>query len=399
MGCNFTFVHAADLHLGSRFWGISLKDPDLGKRLFESTFESFRRIIDLTKEKADFLVISGDAFDESTMTLRTKLRFCEEIKRLGTKPVFLVKGNHDFGDSWADSIPFPSNVHLLRDSPQSMTLNFRNETVEIVGMSYGTQHTSENIASKLSGNPDAFTIAVLHCSVSDVAESGDYAPCSVSDMLGKNIDYWALGHIHKRMVLRESSPCIVYPGNIQGRSPKETGEKGCYLVSVKDGNVEKEFVPTQSVIWQDIEADITGIASADALIGRVRQMSRPGSIISLTYVGRGPLDRTVRADPQGIADQISSLTGCPVSVRGIETRPDIDLDAERNGATLVSEIIRTADMYSGKSGEELLRVLLECRPAAEVRNYLAWFAESGKLNALVKEAEMDAIDRVTGGSR
>ncbi len=40
----------------------------------------------------------------------------------------------------------------------------------------------------------------------------------------KGFDYWALGHIHKRQLLAES-PSIYYPGNIQGRNRKESGEK------------------------------------------------------------------------------------------------------------------------------------------------------------------------------
>ena len=46
----------------------------------------------------------------------------------------------------------------------------------------------------------------------------------------KDSDYWALGHIHKRQIVHEK-PYIVYPGNIQGRQIKETGEKGCSLVT------------------------------------------------------------------------------------------------------------------------------------------------------------------------
>ena len=31
--CDFTFIHCADLHLGSRFWGLNRKDPELAKSL------------------------------------------------------------------------------------------------------------------------------------------------------------------------------------------------------------------------------------------------------------------------------------------------------------------------------------------------------------------------------
>ena len=77
MGAHFRFVHCADLHLGSRFKGVSVRDPAMGERMTESVFESFGRIVDLARsEKADFMVIAGDAFDESTITPATRHRLC-----------------------------------------------------------------------------------------------------------------------------------------------------------------------------------------------------------------------------------------------------------------------------------------------------------------------------------
>ena len=60
MGAHFRFVHCADLHLGSRFRGVSSKDPAMGERMTESVFQSFSRIVDLAiSEKADFMVIAA----------------------------------------------------------------------------------------------------------------------------------------------------------------------------------------------------------------------------------------------------------------------------------------------------------------------------------------------------
>ena len=69
-------------------------------------------------------------------------------------------------------------------------------------------------------------IGVLHTSAEDPGEHETYAPCQVGALRLKGYDYWALGHIHARRVLRER-PWVVFPGNLQGRHPKETGAKGC----------------------------------------------------------------------------------------------------------------------------------------------------------------------------
>ena len=80
----------------------------------------------------------------------------------------------------------------------------------------------------------AFTIGLLHANVGGNTDHALYAPCSLEDLAQSGIDYWALGHVHTRQVLRERTPTVVYPGNPQGRHPNETGARGVYLVEVDD---------------------------------------------------------------------------------------------------------------------------------------------------------------------
>jgi DNA repair protein SbcD/Mre11 len=61
-----------------------------------------------------------------------------------------------------------------------------------------------------------------------------YAPCTVDDLRRFGYDYWALGHIHAAEIVSRD-PWIVFPGNLQGRSVRETGAKGAVRVTVEDG--------------------------------------------------------------------------------------------------------------------------------------------------------------------
>ena len=395
MGCDFSFIHAADLHLGSRLRSLSSSDPELGSEVYESIFGSFARIIDAGIKESDFMVISGDLFDEAFMTPRTKNRLCEEAARYG-KPVFIVKGNHDFGDQWEETIPYPPNVHLFPGEPRVMRMNIRGRKVEVAGVSYAEWHTSENLAVKLKGSPDAYTIAVLHCSLKEIADSGDYAPCSLNDLSGRNIDYWALGHIHKRTVVREHGPAVVYPGNIQGRNVRETGEKGCYLVSVTGDREELRFIPTQGVVFDEVTADITGKRTVNELISSV-EVPR-GSVVSVTFAGKGQLDRAIRADPDGIADAIASARKCRASVEAVRTVPDIDLARIREGETLMSEIVRTADGMFAMDDSEIMDML--CKgPASDIKDTVRAMIDAGTFREVLQEAEMELLSRIEGGSR
>jgi DNA repair exonuclease SbcCD nuclease subunit len=111
-------------------------------------------------------------------------------------------------------------------------------------------------------------IGVLHTSAEDLGEHETYAPCRVSDLTLKGYDYWALGHIHARRVLAER-PWIVFPGNLQGRHPKETGPKGCTLVTVEDRRIVAVEPRTVDVLrWAALEVDATD-ADVATLTGRI----------------------------------------------------------------------------------------------------------------------------------
>ena len=44
---DFSFLHAADLHLGSPFVGIGKSNPKLQEHLQNAYFKSFRKLVDL----------------------------------------------------------------------------------------------------------------------------------------------------------------------------------------------------------------------------------------------------------------------------------------------------------------------------------------------------------------
>ena len=104
-----------------------------------------------------------------------------------------------------------------------------------------------------------FAIGVIHTGL-DLDQSKAYSDPQV--LLGVDIDYWACGHLHKRYVLpSEGDPRIVFPGCIQGRDLKESGERGCYLVTMEEHRRARrhslEFVPTASVVFHTLKVDVS----------------------------------------------------------------------------------------------------------------------------------------------
>src|SRR4029077_10664531 len=119
-----------------------------------------------------------------------------------------------------------------------------------------------------------FNIGMLHTSLDmDGGEHACYAPCKLSDLEERDYDYWALGHIHQRHI-RGASPQIAYPGNIQGRHIRETGAKGCLLVTIDNSsNVSTEFQSLDVFRWEQCLVDATDAADGDDLLLRFQKQA------------------------------------------------------------------------------------------------------------------------------
>lgn len=137
-------------------------------------------------------------------------------------------------------------------------------------MSFADRHAPESLLPRFSPPVEgALNIAMLHSSLAGAAGHDTYAPCSVADLAGMDFDYWALGHIHKRQV-HSQSPWIVMPGIPQGRDIGEAGPKSASLLTIEDGKITVEEVPTSVVEFTQTSLNITEADSDDALRGLIR---------------------------------------------------------------------------------------------------------------------------------
>ena len=86
----FSFVHAADLHLGYSQYGLEARRQDFD--------DAFKEVVDKTIElKPDFMIIAGDLFHQprpSNVTLENTIRSFKRLKDAGI-PVLTVDGSHD----------------------------------------------------------------------------------------------------------------------------------------------------------------------------------------------------------------------------------------------------------------------------------------------------------------
>jgi DNA repair exonuclease SbcCD nuclease subunit len=263
------FIHTADLHLDRPFEGLTHLPEPLRRRSADSTFTALTRLVTITlQERPNFLIIAGDIFDNSHRSIRAQRSFVHEMKRLhdASIPVFLVYGNHDFLNKEWNHLRLPDNVHVFPEKPSVISLTCADgQIVNLYGFSYHRKWIKQDMVSQYlrSGKAD-YHIAVLHGEQRSGSIESNYAPFTISELEGRNFDYWALGHIHKRQQLPSPVP-IWYPGDLQGLSFKESelGQKGASLVELDHSDAHVRFLLTAAIEWSQAELDFSEAATAD----------------------------------------------------------------------------------------------------------------------------------------
>ena len=267
----FSFIHAADLHIDSPLAGLGLKDRAVAERFARAGRRAVETLVAETiASEAAFLIIAGDVFDGDWKDVGTGLFFVRAIGALHRAgiPVYIVKGNHDAESVMSRDLPYPDTVHVF-PSNKATTLQLDAQRVALHGRSFPHRLTGDFVQTYPARRDGWLNIGVLHTSLDGTRGHEGYAPCSVDDLKRFGYDYWALGHIHATEIVSRD-PWIVFPGNLQGRSVRETGAKGAMRVTVEDGRiVEVTPLVLDGARWTHLEIDVGGIDDEADIIARI----------------------------------------------------------------------------------------------------------------------------------
>lgn len=271
----FRFIHAADLHLDSPLKGLEKYDGAPVDEIREACRRALSNLVQLAiEENVSFVLFAGDIYDGNWKDYNTGLFFIQQVTALQKAGicVYAITGNHDAENKMTRSLLLPENpngtaVMLPNDKPA--TVQLPDISVAIHGRGFKTAKEPNNIVLKYPASIDGyFNIGMLHTALTGAEGHETYAPCSPTDLYSRQYDYWALGHVHARRRIEEAGqPPIVFPGNIQGRHIRETGKKGCELVTVSgSGEVEMSFRTLDVLRWELCDVDATEAESIDDII-------------------------------------------------------------------------------------------------------------------------------------
>jgi DNA repair protein SbcD/Mre11 len=298
----FSFVHAADLHLGYSQYGLEARRQD-----FDDTF---KEIVDRTIElKPDFMIIAGDLFHQarpSNHTLENTIRSFKRLKDAGI-PVLTVDGSHDSAPNTITStILYPLDsagliIHLPRHQGACWS---KPECCYVYGIpTYHNRHkTQEALPKFLAENKPtpktgASNIFVFHGALDLPAVKGPFEAEILPEELPDGFCYYAAGHIHKRFIGKFKDGILVYSGCTETVSYDEARyPKGFYHVKVDEkGLIHPEAVelssPRRFIIID--EQDYSGMQSAkitETAVQLVKDAEAEGTVIIPVLKGTLPAE-------------------------------------------------------------------------------------------------------------
>ncbi len=418
MSERLTFIHAGDIHLGAPFRGLRALSPAWADRLASAIPDAYDQVIQACIDhQVDFLLLAGDVFDTDKPSYAHYRRFLAGMKRLAQRdvPVYIIAGNHDPYANWHDIVPdLPANAHLLPSDAPSFTVFEKAGAplATIAARGFCNMPRGADIAAGLTreaaraatGVDAPYCIGMLH---TGLWMDPYKAPTSEETLVAADMDYWALGHIHMRYTVPEDHPRIAFSGCVQGRDIRETGDRGCFKVTLEKGMPnEVAFISTAQVEWEKLKVDVSECAGADAVVSACvravfdRNAASPCEemVVRITLVGATPLHtllanraelEALRADlnnsyPSFFCDALVDATTAPRDKeklaapgtftgsflrRAAEDRAHKDAqlaylqeEFARRGLTVPQTVARTTEELSERA-EDLVLSMLEGREA------------------------------------
>ncbi len=308
-------VHAADLHLDSPLVGLERYEGAPVGELRRATRGALDRLVELcVNEGAELLLIAGDLFDGNWRDYSTGLFLCERMARLreaGVRVVWL-RGNHDAASRLRKHLRLPENVRELSHArPESVC--FEDLNLVVHGQGFPEQAVLEDLTRRYpAAVSGAVNVGLLHTALEGRPGHDPYAPCTLSALVDRGYDYWALGHVHAHEIVHRA-PFVVYPGNLQGRQVRESGPKGAVVVTFDSAKVTGvEHRALDVVRWAKVRVEVGDAGTLDDVGDAVqRALVRESALASerllaarVELVGPSALHAALRADPERVTQTV-----------------------------------------------------------------------------------------------
>ncbi|MGB9683962.1 MAG: metallophosphoesterase family protein [Candidatus Bathyarchaeales archaeon] len=303
----FSFVHAADLHLGYSQYGLEARREDFDR--------AFKELVDKTLElKPTFMIIAGDLFHgarPSNVTLENAIKNFSRLREAGIS-VLVVDGSHDSAPNVITSTilnPLDS-AGLIYFLPRHEGACWRKpECCYVYGVpNFRTRRKTEEMLplfmeqSKPTPDSSLFNIFVFHMALEIPELNPPYIEAEAPpELIPEGFNYYAAGHVHTPYKGKFKTGMLVYPGSTETINYDEAKvEKGFYYVEVSEnGEPSPQFIklnsPRKFIV---LEQDFTGVTATkitELVVQLVKGADEEGAILVPVLRGVLPAE-TSRAE-------------------------------------------------------------------------------------------------------
>ena len=265
-------LHFSDLHIGVENYGRTDPKTGLSTRLGDF-LDSLDQVVEFAlNEGVDLVLLAGDAYKGRDPTQTHQREFAKRLNRLSQAgiPTFLLVGNHDLpaassratavdifptlevanihvgnslktydvptpsGPLQVLAVPWPKRSAILsREDSRGMSIEQVRQTLEerlTDGIEVAASHLDPTIPAILTGH---VTVNGATVGTERSMMLGQDHVLLVSALVRPQVEYVALGHIHKHQILRPDPPMVVYSGSLQRVDFSEEGdEKGFCVIDL-----------------------------------------------------------------------------------------------------------------------------------------------------------------------
>ncbi len=255
-------LHCADIHIGAAESSLGA----IAESRRAETLITFERIINLAKEnEVDIILIAGDLFNSNNIEKSFTDRVFECLASVPEIKVVYAAGNHDplNADSPFKKNTLPENLYVL--DTKDCFVEFGDLNTRVYGKSFKEVYMQGTDRFSLAADNNFINLMCIHGELrSDLGS--DYNSITSDFIKSSNMDYIALGHVHKRTDIGKiGDTYISYCGCPEGQGFDELGEKGVYLGDVSKDDCNLQFVPICKRMHLAETIDISGLDSSNEI--------------------------------------------------------------------------------------------------------------------------------------
>lgn len=259
-------LHCADIHIGAAESSLGA----IAESRRAETLITFEKIIDLAREKnIDILLIAGDLFNSNNIEKSFTDRVFECMASVPDIKIVYAAGNHDplNADSPFKKYSLPKNLCIL--DTKDCFVEYGELNTRVYGKSFKEVYMQGVDKFSLETDSNFINLMCIHGELrSDLGS--DYNSITSDFIKNSNMDYIALGHVHKRTDIGKiDNTYISYCGCPEGQGFDELGEKGVYIGEVSKGNCNLQFVPLCKRMHLAENVDVSGLASSNEIAEQI----------------------------------------------------------------------------------------------------------------------------------